>query len=182
MDDKTTMYEFCERKQQAFNDACCQFAVDENMEDIARKLDLPKLTPSMLRNKLNPEQPHVLKPVELIAISKVSQNYTLINCLIMGCDLVVAPVDKDAMEVDLLTRLLHVNKHAGELSSCALEINSARALTRTHRQSIIQKAQVSIGNLVLLINDVENRSSGIQPLLQMGLDFITNGAPLPGVA
>lgn len=179
MEDKTAMCEFCESKQQAFNDACCAFAVTENMEAIARKLDM---SPTMLRNKLNPAQPHVLKPVELIAISKVSGNHTLINCLVMGCDLVIAHVDTSESEVDLITRLLHANMHAGELSSLALDVSNQRGFTRTHRQSIIQKAQMSIGNLVLLINDVENRSSGVQPLLQMGLDFITNGAPIPGVA
>lgn len=181
MDESSTMCEFCESKQQAFNDACCAFAVAENMEAIARKLEM---SPTMLRNKLNPAQPHILKPVELIAISKVSGNYTLINCLLMGCGMVTAHVEQQSEDEkeDLLTRLLHVNKDAGDLSSWALEVGNKKTLSRTHRQSIIQKAQMSIGNLVLLINDVENRSSGIQPLMQMGLDFFTNGTPIPGLA
>lgn len=181
MEDKTTMYEFCESKQAAFDEACCAFAVTENMEAIARKVNLPKLTPSMLRNKLNPAQPHVLKPIELIAVSKASGNYALINCLLTGCDLVTAHVDQTE-ETDLLTRLLYASKNAGDLSSWALDVGNKTTLSRTHKQSLIQKAQVGISNLVMIINDVENRSSGFQPLMQMGFDFVTNGAPIPGVA
>ncbi|MGU3845786.1 phage regulatory CII family protein, partial [Vibrio diabolicus] len=40
----------------------------------------------------------------------------------------------------------------------------------------------AIGNLVLFVNDLENRTTGFQPLMQMGTDFLANGAPLPGLA
>jgi len=35
---------------------------------------------------------------------------------------------------------------------------------------------------VLLINDIENRTTGgLQPLMQFGTDFIASGAPIPGL-
>ncbi|MET2901670.1 transcriptional regulator, partial [Vibrio rotiferianus] len=36
--------------------------------------------------------------------------------------------------------------------------------------------------LVLLINDLENRSGSAQPFFSMGVDFIANGAPIPGLS
>ncbi len=43
-------------------------------------------------------------------------------------------------------------------------------------------AQAALGNLVLLINDLEERTTGLQPLVQMGTEFLVNGAPIPGLA
>ncbi|WP_016791757.1 phage regulatory CII family protein [Vibrio cyclitrophicus] len=174
------MYVFCEFKQKSFDEACCSFANSENMEQIARDLGMK---PGMLRNKLNPAQPHALKPVELIAVSKVSGNYTLINCLLLGLDMVAAPVLKEEDEKSMMERLLHNSANAGELSTWALEHGNNARLSRTHKQSLIQKAQAGIGNLVLLINDVENRTTGgLQPLMQFGTDLIVSGVPLPGLA
>ncbi|MEZ8791387.1 phage regulatory CII family protein [Vibrio splendidus] len=174
------MYVFCESKQKSFDEACCSFANSENMEQIARDLGMK---PGMLRNKLNPAQPHALKPVELIAVSKVSGNYTLINCLLLGLDMVAAPVLKEEDDKSMMERLLHNSANAGELSTWALEHGNNARLSRTHKQSLIQKAQAGIGNLVLLINDVENRTTGgLQPLMQFGTDLIASGAPLPGLA
>ncbi len=178
MDANNSMYVFCESKQKSFDDVCCAFANSENMEAIAREIEMK---PGMLRNKLNPEQPHVLKPVEMIAISKVSGNYTLINCLLLGLDVVTAPIDTDEDAENVFERLLKHSANAGELSSIALEHKNAMRLSRTHKQKIIKVAQAGIGNLVLLINDIEHRTSGgLQPLLQFGTEFIAN-APMPGL-
>lgn len=178
MDVNNTMYVFCELKQKSFDEACCAFANTENMEQIARDLGM---SPGMLRNKLNPAQPHVLKPVELVAVSKVSGNYTLVNCLLLGLGLVAAPVESEEEAESIVERLLKHSANAGELSTWALQHGSGPRLSRTHKQSLIQKAQAGIGNLVLLINDIENRTSGASPILSMGVDFIVNGAPIPGL-
>ncbi|CSD04905.1 CII [Vibrio cholerae] len=39
-----------------------------------------------------------------------------------------------------------------------------------------------MGNLALLIADLEKRTTGLQPLIQMGSDFMAQGAPIPGFA
>jgi hypothetical protein len=55
-------------------------------------------------------------------------------------------------------------------------------LSRTTKYHIIHKAQVSISNLVLLITDLEERTKGVSPFLAMGVDFVANGAPVPGLS
>ena len=176
---ENSMYVFCESKQKSFDEACCAFAITENMEGIARELGIK---PGMLRNKLNPAQPHVLKPVELIAVAKISGNYTLINCLLLGLDMVTAPVENADDAESIVERLLKHSANAGELSTWGLQHGNQSHLSRTHKQTVIQKAQAGIGNLVLLISEIENRTTGATPLLSMGVDFIASGAALPGLS
>lgn len=170
---------FRESKQKSFDEACCSFAITENMEQIAIEIGMK---PGMLRNKLNPEQPHVLRPVELIAISKVSGNYTLINCLLLGLDVVTAPVNTVDEAETIFSHLFKHNANAGELSAWALQHGNSHRISRTHKHTLIQKAQDGISNLVLLINEVERRTTSLQPLMQFGSDFLANGAPIPGLA
>lgn len=179
MDVNNSMSEFFESRQKSFDEACCAFAITENMASLARKVEMSE---DMLRAKLNPGQRHILKPVELVAISKASGNYTLVNSLLLGLDMVTAPVENAEEAEGIVERLLKHSVNAGELSTWVLQHGNGPSLSRTHKQSLIQKAQAGIGNLVLLINDIENRTSGASPILSMGVDFIANGAPIPGFA
>lgn len=148
MDANNSMCVFCESKQKSFDEACCSFANYENMEQIARELGMK---PGMLRNKLNPEQPHVLKPVELIAVSKVSGNYTLINCLLLGLDMVAAPVENVEEAESIVERLLKHSANAGELSTWALQHGNGLRLSRTHKQSLIQRHKLASATLCFLL-------------------------------
>ncbi len=179
MEANDSMCSFRERKQTAFEEACCAFAVSENMQHLARKLDM---SGTMLRNKLNPNQPHILTPVELIAITKTSGNYTILNSLLLGLGMVTAQLPEGETEESLLTRALQNSIHAGELSQTALDFGGGDRLSRTQRHGTIAKCQAAIGNLVLLINDLESRTSGVTPFLSMSVDFAMNGAPIPGLS
>ncbi|MDW1873666.1 phage regulatory CII family protein [Vibrio sp. Vb1026] len=179
MDANNSMCVLRERKQQAFDAACCDFVVNHDVEAIARKLEL---SGTMLRNMLNPNQPHVLKPVVLASISRVSGDYSIVNTLFADDGVVTVPLPKAEDDLNLLERFLKLNIHSGELSSDALAMCTAERLPRSTKRKTLAKAQAALGNLVLLINDLENRTTGLQPLMQMGSDFLANGAPLPGLA
>lgn len=179
MDVINSMCVLRERKQQAFDAACCDFVVNHDVEAIARKLEL---SGTMLRNMLNPNQPHVLKPVVLASISRVSGDYSIVNTLFAGDGVVTTPIPKDEDRLNLLERVLKHSAFSGELSSDALAMCNAERLPRSTKRKTLAKAQAALGNLVLLINDLENRTTGLQPLVQMGSDFLANGAPLPGLA
>ncbi|MGY6481986.1 phage regulatory CII family protein [Vibrio parahaemolyticus] len=179
MDANNSMCVLRERKQQAFDAACCDFVINHDVEAIARKLDL---SGTMLRNMLNPNQPHVLKPVLLASISRVSGDYSIVNTLFADDGVVTIPLPKAEEDLNLLERVLQLNTHSGELSSDAMAMCTTERLPRSRKRKTLAKAQAALGNLVLLINDLENRTTGLQPLMQIGTDFLANGAPLPGVA
>ncbi|MGD8170047.1 phage regulatory CII family protein [Vibrio sp. TRT 21S02] len=179
MDANNSMCVLRERKQQAFDAACCDFVVNHDVEAIARKLEL---SGTMLRNMLNPNQPHVLRPAVLACISRVSGDYSIVNTLFADDGVVTIPLPKAVDELNLLERVLQLHTHSGELSSDALAMCTAERLPRSTKRKTLAKAQAALGNLVLLINDLEHRTTGLQPLVQMGTDFLANGAPIPGLA
>ncbi|TKF76224.1 transcriptional regulator [Vibrio kanaloae] len=179
MNEIDSMCEFRGSKQKAFNEACCAFANSENMTKLAKAVDM---NATMLRNKLNPEQPHILTSVELVIITKASGNFTILNSLLLGLGVVTAQIPNDASEETFIKRALENAMHSGDLSRMALEHAGNDRLTRSHKQKIIRKAQSGISNLVQLIADVENRTTGVTPFLSMGIDFIANGAPIPGLS
>lgn len=178
MDANNSMCVLRERKQQAFDAACCDFVVNHDVESIARKLEL---SGTMLRNMLNPNQPHVLKPVVLASISRVSGDYSIVNTLFAEDGVVTVPIPNAKDNLNLLERVLKHSAFSGELSSDALAMCNAERLPRSTKRKTLAKAQAALGNLVLLINDLEHRTTGLQPLVQMGTDFLANGAPIPGL-
>ncbi|MCY9805352.1 phage regulatory CII family protein [Vibrio scophthalmi] len=179
MDANNSMCVLRERKQQAFDAACCDFVVNHDVEAIARNL---ALSGTMLRNKLNPNQPHVLKPVELALISRVSGDYTILNTLLAEDGVVSIRIPQTEEEkTTYLEKVLQLSVDSGELSSDALAMCNAERLPRSRKRKTLAKAQAALGNLVLLINDLEHRTTGLQPLIQMGSEFLVNGAPLPGL-
>ena len=179
MDANIAMCRLREAKQNAFDEACCAFATNHNMAGLARKMDMGE---TMLRNKLNPEQPHKLDPVDLALLSKESGDYTIVNTLFADLGVVTVQLPQGGEEKNLLERTLLNSLYSGELSSDAMHMCSADRLPRSQKRKTIAKVQAAIGNLVLFVNDLENRTTGLQPLMQMGTDFLANGAPLPGLA
>ncbi|KFI13296.1 phage regulatory protein (CII) [Vibrio sp. B183] len=179
MDVNDAMYVLRERKQQAFDAACCDFVVNHDCEAIGRRIGVDG---QVIRNMLNPAQSRVLTPVVLSLISRDSGDYSIVNTLFADDGVVTIPLPKAEDELNLLERVLKHSAFSGELSSDALAMCTAERLPRSTKRKTLAKAQAALGNLVLLINDLENRTTGLQPLVQMGTDFLANGAPIPGIA
>lgn len=180
MDANTTMCELRERKQQSYNAVCSDFAVNHNMESLAKRIGIK--SGGMLRNKLNPEQPHVLSPVELALLCKESGDYTIINTLLGDLGVVTASVPVEEQAKSLVERILEHSNLTGQLSGSVLALSNEHRYPRSQKRKTLATAQAALGNLVLLISDLENRTTGMSPLLSMGVDFVMNGAPIPGLA
>ncbi|MER2495315.1 phage regulatory CII family protein [Vibrio neptunius] len=174
------IFELRERKQQSYDAVCCDFVVNHDIEKIARAIGMDG---QALRNMLNPAQPRHLPAPIMSMICKVTGDYTIPNTLFSEDGVVTVPVPQTEEEQKTyLERVLQLSTDSGELSSNALNICNAERLPRSTKRKTLAKAQAALGNLVLLINDLENRTTGLQPLVQMGTDFLANGAPMPGFA
>lgn len=103
MNESDSMYEFVGTNQWAFNEACWALARSENMTKLAERIGM---SPTIRRNKLNSEQPHVLSGVEFIAITKVSGNHTRVNNLFLGLGVVTAHIPCEASEETFIKRAL----------------------------------------------------------------------------
>ncbi len=79
------MFDYQTSKHAHFDAACRAFALSHNLEDVAAAIGM---RPQILRNKLNPIQPHRLTCDELLAITDYTEDARLldgmlgqINCL-----------------------------------------------------------------------------------------------------
>lgn len=168
--------------QMSFDEACIAFAQKHNMCHLADEIGIER---NVLRNMLNPNQPRLLTPPLMFTISKATDDYSIIYALLRDLNIVAAHVPHDVNESDqetFLIRVLENSLNAGELSRMALELGDEFRLPRSTKNNIIARCQHGISNLVLIISDLENRTSGITPFLSLGVDFVANGAPLPGLA
>lgn len=174
------MCELRERKQQSYDAVCSDFAINHNMEELAKRIGIKSGT--MLRNKLNPAQPHVLSLVDLALLCKESNDYTIINTLLGDLGLVTASVPVEEQSKSFVERVLEHSNLTGQLSSNVLELYQASSYPRSQKRKTLAIAQAALGNMVLLISELENRTTGMSPLLSMGVDFVVSGAPVPGFA
>ncbi|MGD8230750.1 phage regulatory CII family protein [Vibrio sp. TRT 1302] len=177
MDGNIAMCSLREAKQNAFDDACCAFATRHNMAKVARDMEMSE---TMLRNKLNPAQPHKLYANELAWLCYHSGDYSIHNTLFGDLGTVTIALPKDNEQKSFIERTLLNNSLSGELSGDAMQMCNADRLPRTRKNKTLAKAHAALGNLVLMISDLENRTTGMTPLLSMGVDFMASG--VPGIA
>jgi hypothetical protein len=179
MEANETMCIFLAHVQEDYDEACCLFRSRHDVTAIAKACGL---NPRILRNKLNPLQPHVLSLPEMMVISKVVNDYVILEVVLRNLDLVTAHIPPSEDKETFIKRALNNSILAGELSQLALDNAGRSNLPRTTKNSIIENAQAGITNLMFLISDLENRTTGATPFFSMGVDFIASGAPLPGLA
>ncbi|MGF1719481.1 phage regulatory CII family protein [Vibrio kyushuensis] len=179
MGDQIAMCELRERKQQSFNAVCCDFAINHNMEALAKEVGIKSGT--MLRNKLNPEQPHILSALDMALLCKASNDYTILNTLVGDAGVVIAQIPTGDCNITTIERVLENNILAGKMSEKALELSKQPRAPRSKKRRTIALAQLAIGNLVLLVSELENRNTALQPLIQIGTDVLGSGMSLPGL-
>ncbi|ANU36260.1 phage regulatory CII family protein [Vibrio scophthalmi] len=180
MNDNIAMYELRERKQQAYDAVCCDFVINHDVEKLARVIGIEG---QALRNMLNPAQPRHLTPPTLAMLCRVSGDYTILNTLLAEDGVVSVRIPQTEEEkTTYLEKVLQLSVDSGELSSDALAMCNAERLPRSRKRKTLAKAHAALSNLVSLINDLEHRTTGLQPLIQMGSEFLASGAPLPGLA
>ncbi|SJZ95113.1 phage regulatory CII family protein [Photobacterium toruni] len=173
------MYAIPQPKQDAFYNAAIRFSERENLEQIAVEC---ALKPQMLRNKLNPNQPHQLTVRELVIITKQSGNSDLVNSVLLELDLTAVKLPSMGEGKSPVMAAMTINCHAGEISRHLVEVETIQRLTRRKKNEIVSKAQAAMRELVLLMNDVENRCQASTPFMSMCTDAVMNGLPIPGLA
>ncbi|MEF1254568.1 phage regulatory CII family protein [Vibrio sp. M260112] len=181
METNQTMCVFLADVQHEYNEACSLFR-QRHRNELTEIANTCGLRANMLRNKLNTEQPHVLSLPEMMAISKATNDYVILEVVLRKLDLVTAHIAQGSEAESFIKRALNNSILAGEISQLAIDNAGNRTLPRTTRNSIIKTAQAGISNLMLLINDLESRTGSAQPFFAMGVDLIANGAAMPGLS
>ncbi|QCT18506.1 phage regulatory CII family protein [Jejubacter calystegiae] len=167
------MFDYLTSKHAHFDAACRAFAQGHNLEELARAVGM---RPQVLRNKLNPDQPHQLNCMELLAITDATEDARLLDGLLaqINC-LPSVPVNNataENLQICALSATADVGAIAGEAVSPA-------HMTAARRTAIFDRANNAIRNLSLLLVAVESRFNST-PVMAAAFDAISSGQ-IPGL-
>lgn len=119
------MFDFDQSKHSHFDNACRKFANSHNLAELAITANFRNQ--QMLRNKLNPEQPHKLTVEELLRLTDVTEDPTLLDGLLSQIQCLPAvPVnhlEKSSIELCALHATVEVGRVA-EHAMSAEKLNS----------------------------------------------------------
>lgn len=149
--------------------ACQRFAASHNMAEIAQRAGM---NPQLLRNKLNPDQPHELTVAELIAITQASEgDETLFDGALFGCGLTAVAIPKAERAPSLPHQAIDLNAKIASIGQRALELTDRGRITRSERNTLVSVATSAMGSLAILIHDIEARFQAV-PTLACASDIL----------
>lgn len=137
------MFDFQVSKHPHFDEACRTFAQRHNIAQLA---ELAGIKVQTLRNKLNPEQPHQLTPIEIWTLTDLTEDSTLVDGFLaqIHC-LPCVPVNELAKD-KLQTYVMRAMSELGDLASGAV---STERLTPARKSNMIESVNAGIRMLSL---------------------------------
>ncbi len=155
--------------------ACQRFAATHNMAEIAQRAGI---NPQLLRNKLNPDQPHELTVAELIAITQASDgDETLFDGALFGCGLTAVAIPQAERAPSLPHQAIDLNAKIASIGQRALELTDRGRITRSERNTLVSVATSAMGSLAILIHDIEARFQAV-PALACASDILMQAATM----
>lgn len=155
--------------------ACQRFAASHNMAVIAQRAGI---NPQLLRNKLNPDQPHELTVAELIAITQASEgDETLFDGALFGCGLTAVAIPQAERAPSLPHQAIDLNAKIASIGQRALELTDRGRITRSERNTLVSVATSAMGSLAILIHDIEARFQAV-PALACASDILMQAATM----
>ncbi|MBL0571914.1 phage regulatory CII family protein [Aeromonas hydrophila] len=155
--------------------ACQRFAASHNMAEIAQRAGI---NPQLLRNKLNPDQPHELTVAELIAITQASEgDETLFDGALFGCGLTAVAIPQAERAPSLPHQAIDLNAKIASIGQRALELTDRGRITRSERNTLVSVATSAMGSLAILIHDIEARFQAV-PALACASDILMQAATM----
>lgn len=145
------------------------------MAEIAQRAGM---NPQLLRNKLNPDQPHELTVAELIAITQASEgDETLFDGALFGCGLTAVAIPQAERAPSLPHQAIDLNAKIASIGQRALELTDRGRITRSERNTLVSVATSAMGSLAILIHDIEARFQAV-PALACASDILMQAATM----
>ena len=160
------MFDFKTSTQTHYDDACRKFALTHNMAELAQRAGMKVQT---LRNKLNPEQAHQLTVVEMLQLTDLTEDATLIDGALaqLNC-LPCVPVNEMAKE----KFSAYVLKATAEIGQLAAGAANPEKLSISCKRGLMQNVNTGIRCLTLAALAVQARIHA-NPTLASTVDAIS---------
>lgn len=160
------MFDYQTSKHAHFDAACRAFAQAHNLEDVAAAVGI---RPQILRNKLNPVQPHRLTCDELLAITDYTEDARLLDGLLSQINCLPSVPVNNATPANMQYCALSATASVGAIAGEAV---SQERMTSTRRNQILDRARDAIRTLSVLAYTVESRVHSV-PVLAAAVDIVT---------
>ncbi|CNF39868.1 MULTISPECIES: phage regulatory CII family protein [Yersinia] len=168
------MFDFQLSKHPRFDMSCRAFARNNNLTAVADQIGMK---PQMLRNKLNPDQPHQLSCIELLTLTDITEDPTLLDGLLSQLQCLPAVPVNEANPANLP---IHTLSATAAIGAIAGETVTAGPMTQSRRNAILDRANQAIRDLSLIVVSVEARFQST-PALAAAVDFISASGLVPGL-
>ncbi|WCH27925.1 phage regulatory CII family protein [Aeromonas salmonicida] len=157
------MFEQTATKQPHLNAACALFAARYSIADVAREAGIGD---QMLRNKLNPDQPHQLTVRDLVALYHATGDDTLFDGLLFDCGLTAVrlPAAATAAPEARAQQALNASAQIMGVTAQATTILAGDRVTKSHRNTVVTGIWAGIEHLVLIATEVENKFQAVPGL------------------
>lgn len=163
------MFDLSSTKQPHFESACSRFAASHSLAEVARAAGIGE---QLLRNKLNPAQPHQLTARELVAIYHATDgDETLFDGLLLECGLTAVAIPQAERAPSLPHQAIDLNAKIASIGQRALELTDRGRITRSERNTLVSVATSAMGSLAILIHDIEARFQAV-PTLACASDIL----------
>ncbi|MFM5847086.1 phage regulatory CII family protein [Aeromonas veronii] len=163
------MFDLSSTKHPHFESACSRFAASHSLAEVARAAGIGE---QVLRNKLNPAQPHQLTARELVAIYHATEgDETLFDGLLLECGLTAVAIPKAERTPSLPHQAIDLNAKIASIGQRALELTDRGRITRSERNTLVSVATSAMGSLAILIHDIEARFQAV-PTLACASDIL----------
>ncbi|PWC09595.1 phage regulatory CII family protein [Brenneria corticis] len=157
---------------QHFDSACQTFATKHNLAKLAKTVGMNQQT---LRNKLNPDQPHRLTCDELLTLTDVTEDATLIDGLLAQLNCMPAVPVNEAKAERLTTYVLQATAAVGAV---AAESVSNERMTKSRHSNFMHSINAGIRCLSLVSLTLQTRIQA-NPTLASTVDALSGiGASL----
>ncbi|OJB87515.1 phage regulatory CII family protein [Yersinia ruckeri] len=168
------MFDYQVSKHPCFDMAMRRFVLAHNLAELAEHVGMNQQT---LRNKLNPEQPHQLSCIELLALTDVTEDPTLLDGLLAQLQCLPAVPVNEANPGNLP---LHTLSATAAIGVIAGETVTPGSMTQSRRNAILDRANQAIRDLSLIVVSVEARFQST-PALAAAVDMISACGLVPGL-
>lgn len=160
------MFDYRVSTQPHFDEACRAFALKHNMAKLAEQVGMNVQT---LRNKLNPDQPHQLTAPEILSLTDVTEDPTLVDGLLaqLHC-LPCVPVNEAASE-KMHLYVMGATADLGKLAGAAV---SGETGTTAGRRNAIESINSGIRMLSLSALAIHARLQ-THPAMTSAVDTVT---------
>lgn len=157
-----------------FDSACSRFAARHSLAEVARSAGIGE---QMLRNKLNPGQPHQLTARDLAQLYSATGDDTLLDGLLFGCGLTAVAISQAHDAAPISHRVIDATAKVAGVGAQVVQLFDVNAgrVTKGHRDALVGSLMATVEHLVLIATEIEHKFQAV-PSLSCALNVARTAA------